>query len=588
MARQRVFTGQAVAPGIAVAETFLLKYESRSIERVPIHDKMVDNEHRRLDLAIAHARRDIRRHRTKALKTLGEVVARIFDAHLVILEDQPTFDQIRDLVKSDRVQVEYALWSVMDNIYRSLSAQKEAIFRDRAIDVRDVYQRLLGHLTDQPADAVIGVEKPSILVAHELHPADILQLDPDFIIGVATDVGGSTSHTAILTRILGVPSVVGLREITSHAKTGDRIVINGNSGKVILRPSQGQLEHYVEKEKIYRKYVQSLKDIHSLPAETKDGHRVKIAANIELPVEARKVKQFGGDGIGLFRSEYLFLAKRAIPTEKEQCVEYERVAEMLAPDPVIIRTFDIGGDKAFPGISIPPENNPFLGWRAIRVGLTHQEILLDQLRAMFRANKHGNIWIMFPMVSDLQELLKLKRLAKKARETLRQEGVRVNGSVKLGIMVEIPSVAIQADLFAKHVDFFSIGTNDLVQFTLAVDRTNEQVSSYYQPFHPAVLHLVEQTVQAGHAYKIPVGICGEFAGDPLATLLLVGMGVDELSVSPAMIPEIKKLIRSSTRIESQELARKIMACKSGNEAYDKILRHMKKRFADLPIWFGHK
>ncbi|MDP8206038.1 MAG: phosphoenolpyruvate--protein phosphotransferase [Candidatus Electryonea clarkiae] len=586
MAKQIQYVGQVVTPGIALGPAVLLKRGMRPVHRRVIDENSVVNELAALEKAIILTKRDIEAQRKRATRVLGEIVARIFDAHLLILDDEITFGQIKDEINEELFSAEYALWKTFDKIARNFSSQKEDIFRDRAQDVKDVSRRILMHLSGRKADVSFEINKASILIADELGPSDVLQIDPERIIGVATDVGGSTSHTAILTRVLGVPSVVGLRDITSKAQNGDMVALNGNSGKLILCPSKKVIARYREKETTYREYVDSLKDINHLPAITLDNHKVEIAANIELPNEVKKVKRYGAEGIGLLRTEYLFIAKGKVPSENEQVHEYRKLAETLSPHPVIIRTFDLGGDKAFPGSGIPPEANPFLGWRAIRVGLDRPEMLKTQFRAILKASAFGNVKLLLPMICDLSELKSARKIYKQARLELENENESFSPNIEVGMMVEVPSAALLASQFAPFVDFFSIGTNDLTQFTLAVDRGNQQVGHLYTPYHPAVLKLINETVQAGHNAGKWVGLCGEIAGDPLATMLLVGLGIDELSASPAAIPEIKKLIRSMSKPEAEKIAQKCLNARSAAEVYKYLSRTMRKKFAELPIWFG--
>ena len=586
MVRQVILTGQPVAPGIALGPAFLLSRERKNVPYSTISEASVEAELERLNDAMERTRIDLRFNRRKATRTLGDIVARIFDAHLMIMDDEPTFDGIREVIRTELVSAEYALYRTLEAIARQFDAQKEDLFRDRAQDVRDVGRRMLAHLTGAPTDTIGDLHEPAILIASELNPSDVLQMDPEMILGVATDAGGATSHTAILTRTLGVPSVVGLKEITSDCEPGNLVVINGNSGKVLVRPTPKQEEKYREKEKRYHDFRDSLRDIRDTKAITRDGHKIELAANIELPDEAKRVVRAGGDGVGLYRTEYLVLAHGGIPSEEVQVKEYRRVAQMLKGRPLVIRTFDLGGDKAFPGAGIKPEANPFLGWRAIRVALDRPEMLLPQLRAILRASPEGNFRIMFPMIGNLEELFAVKSMLGQARIELDREGIPYDKDIEVGIMVEVPSTALLADRFAPHVDFFSIGTNDLVQFTLAVDRSNEQVADLHQPFHPAVLQLIDRTVRAGKEAGVWTGLCGELAGNPLATLLLVGLGLDELSTSPSVIPEIKKLIITSTLEESRALAAEALTLGTVQEVRDLLLTTMKKRFKDMPIWFG--
>ncbi len=588
MNEHQIHVGLAVAPGIAVGPAVVLRRDEQTIPLRTIDESDIDTQIQLLDRSITNTRRDIEGHRKKAMASLGEIVARIFDAHLLIIEDEPTFDGIRELITSEKISADYAVWNTLSNIANSFASQKDILFRERAQDVRDVCRRLVGYLSGNPTETNIGVTEPSILITAELSPSDVLRLDPEQIRGIITGAGGSTSHTAILTRTLGVPSVVGLRGIMDGIHQGDTIVVNGNSGKVILNPTESELEKYRHKEKQYHEFIASLKDIQAKPAKTIDGHTVDLAGNIELPDEAKRALKMGGNGVGLFRTEYLFLASGGQPSEEEQYEHYKRTAEILTPKHLIIRTFDLGGDKAFPGFGIRSENNPFMGWRAIRIGLDRPDMLKKQLRAILRASVVGNIRIMFPMISGLKELIRARSILNDTMNQLENEEIPFDKNIPVGIMVEVPSVAIIAERFAPHADFFSIGTNDLAQFTLAVDRDNEQVAHLHTPFHPSVLRLIHGTVQAGHNQGIKVGLCGEFSSDPLATMLLIGLGVDELSTSPGLIPEVKKIIRSCSYDESKELAERVLELSTAEEVRETLLQEMKLRFADLPIWFGDK
>lgn len=582
-------TGQAVAPGIGLGPAFLLTRERRPVERVEIGGDQVDREHARLAEAIALARADLERQRDRASRRLGEMVARIFETHLMFLDDEPAFDKVRELVRDQLVDVRFALYTVLEEYAGRFEQQEDSYFQERAQDVRDVCRRLLAQLDGERDTVLAGVpDSPCVLLASELTPSDILHLPQEKIIAVAADTGGATSHTAILTRILGVPSVVGLRRVTSAAKPGEIVVVNGNSGKVVLRPDEHELATYRSKQTEYLEFVESLKDIRDVPAETTDGRRIRLHGNIEMPGEARTLLANGGDGVGLFRTEYLVLTHSRLPNEEEQYRTYREVVEALAGLPATIRTFDLGGDKAFPGAGIPPEDNPFMGWRAIRVALDRPQMIMPQLRAILRAGAHGPVQVMFPMISDLGEWRAAKQMIARAAEELEREGVPHEADIPAGMMVEVPSAALLADRFAIEVDFFSIGTNDLVQFTLAVDRANEQVAELHQPFHPAVLRLIRMTAEAGATHGVPVSICGEIAGQPLATLLLIGLGLGELSTSPSLVPELKKLVLSSSFTEAAELAGEALAMETAGEVREFVSDAMKQRFSNLPIWFGER
>jgi len=584
MDQPRIWTGSAVAPGIGLGPAFLLKRERKIVPRLEIED--AEHELTRLDKAIERARQTLQLHRDRASKRFGDVVARIFDTHLMILEDEPAFEDIREMIRNEMVAPRYAVYTVLEQYAKHFERQEDTYFRDRAQDVRDVCRRLVGQL-DGESDTVISdlPAEPVVLLAAELTPTDILRLPHDHIIAVATDAGGATSHTAILTRVLGVPSVVGLRDITKSVTPGETVVVNGNSGKAVVRPDDQQLATYQRKQKEYREFVASLADIRDMRPQTEDGHVIQLQGNIEMPSEAESVIRNGADGVGLFRTEYLVLTHGGLPDEEMQYQSYRDVIHALNGRPITFRTFDLGGDKAFPGAGIPVENNPFLGWRAIRVGLDRPEMMKPQLRAILRASVHGPSKLMFPMISALEELHACLAVLEEVYADLERDGVEYNREVPVGMMVEVPSVALLASRFAPLVQFFSIGTNDLVQFTMAVDRGNEQVAGLHQPFNPAVLNLIRMVADAGGMAQIPVSLCGEMAGQPLATLLLMGLGLTELSTSPSLVPEAKKLILSSTLEEARKLADEALRMDTALEVREHLLEHMKSRFNNLPIWF---
>jgi phosphotransferase system enzyme I (PtsI) len=586
MSKQKILTGQPIAPGIALGPAFPVHRTRPDVPVRPIDPEQVDTELTALDRAISLARRDLRHHRMKATRTLGDIVARIFDAHLLFLDDEPTFDSVRDAIRNEKIEAASALFRTLEGVAKSFDAQREDVFRDRAQDVRDVMNRILSRLLGGDVGVIGQIGTPSVLVVQELHPSDVMQLDMDTVLGVVATAGGATSHTAILTSSLGVPSVIGVKHALDEINAGDSVAVNGNSGKVVIRPTETQQRKYETKQKQYLHFVESLGDIRDSEAVTDDGHSVKLMANIEMPHEADRVLANGGDGVGLYRTEYLVPAAGGLPDEQSQVDEYTRVIERLSGKPLTIRTFDLGGDKAFPGAGIPPQPNPFMGWRAVRVAFERDEMLLPQLRAILRASVAGPVGIMFPMISHIEELFRVKALLEHAASELKMESLDFRDDIPVGIMVEVPGVALLADQFAPHVDFFSIGTNDLTQFTLAVDRSNELVADLHDPFHPAVLKLIEATVQAGKKHGIRVDLCGELAGNPLATLLLVGLGVDELSMTPALIPEIKRLIMSSTLAEAKQLAEKTLVLSSAAAVRKLLLKAMRKRFKDMPIWFG--
>jgi len=577
--------GISASPGIAIAPALLVSKAPQKIESRKLKESEIPAEINRFNEALLKTKVSIERTRAKAVTQTGDIVARIFDSHLLILEDPTFLEETLDGVRNQKINVEPLIDDFMQRMYRSLKAQKGEYFSQRADDVLDVSRRLIANLQGLKDDRMAELKRQVILVVSDLTPSEVIQLDARYIVGIATDFGGATSHTAILTRSLGVPTVTGLRNITELVCPSEEIVINGNSGKVVLFPTKSRLKAYREKRKRFKTFMTRLKKLRDLPTETTDGRHVVLMANIELPAETGTVINQGGEGIGLFRTEYLFLTGGSLPTEEDQLKEYRRVAEKLAPKPVIVRTFDVGGDKIMPGLDFPEEANPFLGWRAIRVGLDLPDLLKAQLSAILQASVYGDVRIMLPFISELDELRQAKQILKEVKDDLRQKKIPFNEEIKVGIMVEIPSAALIADALAAECDFFSIGTNDLVQYTLAVDRGNETVANLYTGFHPAVLKLIKKTVDAAHRAGIPAACCGELAGDPLAALLLVGLGLDELSVSPVGLPEIKKIIRSTNMDIAREVAEKAMTYTTSNEVHRYMLRTMKKQYADLPVWF---
>jgi phosphotransferase system enzyme I (PtsI) len=427
-----------------------------------------------------------------------------------------------------------------------------------------------------------------VVIAPDLSPSDIIHLDRTHILGIATNLGGATSHTAILTRSLEVPAVTGLKNVTDLVCPGHEVIINGNSGKVILQPTPQRLEEYRLKRKKFVSFWTRLKQLRDLPTQTTDGHRVRLMANIELPVEAHGVMTHGGEGIGLFRTEYLFLTRGSLPSESEQVKEYRCAIETVYPYPVTIRTFDLGGDKVMPGVEFPKEANPFLGWRAIRICLDLEDMFRAQFSAILQVSHQHDVRILLPLISDVSEVRRARTIMKGVMSDLSSKGIPFNPNIPLGIMVEVPSAVVMAKELARECDFFSLGTNDLVQYTLAVDRGNENVTHLFTPFHPAILRMIKTTIQAAHQRGIPVSICGEMAGDPLATLLLVGLEIDELSMAPLLLPEIKKIIRSTNFETARKIARQAFRYHTAASVEEYLIKTMKKMFADLPVWFSRE
>jgi phosphotransferase system enzyme I (PtsI) len=577
--------GSPASPGIAIGQTHFLRSEAAAIMPRKIAPSEVEPEIGRLERALEEARAAMHESRQRAIALAGLAVGRIFDAHLLILEDQELQKEVRERIAREQFAADFIVYDVMGRTIEMLEKQKGEIFRERAADVRDVRSQLLRFLLGPSEASFANLEEPSILVAVNLSPTDTLHLDRARIMGIATDLGGPTSHTAILARSFEIPAVVGLGDITTRVEDGQVLILNGNSGKVLVSPTSASLQEYRAKHKRYQQFLANLAGLRELPAETSDGHPIQLHGNIELPFEVESVRSHGGTGVGLFRSEYLFLTRDVPPSEEMQFEAYFKAAEAMWPHLITIRTFDLGGDKLHLGHA-PVERNPFLGWRGIRVSLSYPDLFRAQLRAILRASAKKNVRIMFPLIASLWEIREAKKAVEEAKAELRKEQIPFDEDIRLGIMIEVPSAVILADQLAKEVDFFSIGTNDLIMYTLAADRGNEMVAKYYGAYHPSVLLSILETVQRGHLVGIPVGLCGELAADPLATALLIGLGIDELSVSAGIIPEIKKIIRSIRLTDCQDIASAALELPTSEDVQRFLEGEMKRRFADLPIWFA--
>jgi len=585
--REITLRGLPTSPGIAIGRVFFFGQKALKPENKIIAQEDVDRELHRFDAALEKTRQSMEITREKAVKELGEIVGRIFDSHLLILEDVMLLEEVQDKISQERNSADYALYTVMSKTYNTLLAQKKDYFRERADDVRDVGIRVLFNLSGKSDRLEIQTDEPVIIAARIITPSEIVHLDRSLISGVMTDIGGVTSHTAILTRALEVPAVVGLKKVSMFADRTEIAVINGNSGKVILNPTPANQKLYRSKQERFQQFHTRLVDIRGLPAETTDGHKVELMANIELPNELGTADNHGAEGVGLFRTEYMYLLQNQFPSEEEQFNEYKNLAEKMAPRPVTIRTFDLGGDKAPRELEIGREANPFMGFRAVRISLARPELFKIQIRAVLRASVYGNIKIMFPLVTGIDELRKIKHVFRSVKQDLDREGVPYNKDLETGVMIEVPSAVIMAPELAKEVDFFSIGTNDLIQFTLAADRGNEMVAHLFQDLHPAILRMVKMTVEAGHNRGLKVSMCGEMASDPLATVILIGLGVDMLSVSPLALLEVKKILRSVSFEYAHDFANFVLSRRTYKDIRKEAKKMMKDKFADLPIWFSN-
>ncbi|WP_338461874.1 phosphoenolpyruvate--protein phosphotransferase [Brevibacillus borstelensis] len=492
---------------------------------------------------------------------LGQKEADIFQAHMMLLQDPELIGQIEVLLAAGNINAEAAVQKVTGELVSLFASLEDEYMRERAADIRDVGQRLLSCLQQVARDhrqgaarEEIGTLDAVIVVAHDLSPSDTAQLDTGLIKGFATQIGGGTSHSAIMARALGIPAVVGLGQALEQVEDGDLIVLDGTAGLLCLRPDEEELSSYEQKRADWLREKKRQARWAELPTVTQDGHRVELGANIGHPDECQAVQQVGGEGIGLFRSEFLFMNRASMPDEEEQFQAYRQVAQDMNGKPVVIRTLDIGGDKELPYMNLQSELNPFLGYRAIRLCLDREELFLTQLRAILRASHYGSVKLMYPMIATLEEWRAANRLLAEAKETLARAGIPFDPAIEVGLMIEVPAAALASELFARDADFLSIGTNDLIQYTLACDRMNEQVSGLYQPFHPAVLRLIRQVIDAAHRYGRRVSMCGEMASDPLAIPLLLGMGLDGFSMSASSVLAARELINQLSFEEMKELA----------------------------------
>lgn len=580
LTREIVFEGIAASPGIVIGPCFLFLESAWEPEAADVPRSRISAEIKIFRNAVHKVHARLKNSYEAVCQQLGKEPGEILEMQMAFLEDEIFLREVEDFIKKKRYAAPYAAFVIFRRKKEYFLKLSNEYFRDRAFDIQNLKEMIVKNMLGRDQAVSISIDKPSIVIADNLSPSDTVDLHQQQVLGLATNTGGKNSHTAIVARSLRVPAVVGLKQITKKVKTGDTVILDGNKGKVIVNPGAETIETYREQQRIFCVFEEELLKQSVLQAQTKDGKRIYIHANVEFENEVSHVMGVGADGIGLFRTEGYFLSRREFLSEEEQTRIYLRIAEQMYPRKVIIRTLDIGGDKMFPGIA-EQEENPFLGWRAIRFWLDHKTGFLAQLKAILRANVNGNVQILLPMVSGLGEILQVKELLEEARGVLRREGQKFEESIDLGIMIEIPSVVILADTLARHVDFFSIGTNDLVQYTLAVDRGNTRVAKLYSHFHPAVLRMIKMTLEAGQQANIPVEMCGEMAGDPLAVPLLIAMGFDNLSASPAAIPEIKKIVRELSFAECAAFYGEIKDLAVTGDIVNAVTVFFRKYFPDL-------
>ncbi|OZU88729.1 phosphoenolpyruvate--protein phosphotransferase [Virgibacillus indicus] len=537
--------GIAASSGIAIAKAYHLASPDLSFEK-----KSADNpneEIERLDKALEISKQELEKIKEHTKKELGDEHAEIFSAHLLVLSDPELINPMKDKISSDNVIAETALEEVANMFIDMFKNMENEYMRERAADIQDVTKRVLAHLLGASFPDPALIDEEVIVLANDLTPSDTAQLNRQFVKGFATDIGGRTSHSAIMARSLEIPAVVGTKDVTSEGKQNDMIIVDGNEGFVLINPSDEELTAYRQKQEEFAKQKEEWAKLKEEPTFSEDGEQVELAANIGTPDDVEGVLNNGGEGVGLYRTEFLYMGKNELPTEDEQYDAYKTVLEKMGDKPVVVRTLDVGGDKELNYLDLPKELNPFLGFRAIRFCLENENVFRPQLRALLRSSVHGNLKIMFPMIATLEEFRQAKAILLDEKENLKNEGKEVSEHIEVGIMVEIPSTAVTAKQFAKEVDFFSIGTNDLIQYTMAADRMNEQVSYLYQPYHPAILNLVNNVIEAAHSEGKWAGMCGEMAGDPIAIPILLGLGLDEFSMSATSILPARTQIRELSK-----------------------------------------
>ena len=568
--------GIAASDGVAVAKAYLLVQPDLSFSKVSVEDTAA--EEARLDDALAKSTAELQQIRDKAAQTLGEAEAQVFDAHLMVLSDPEMIGQIKQNMADNKVNAEAALKEVTDMYIGMFEAMDDnAYMQERAADIKDVAKRILAHLLNVTLPNPSMINEEVVVVAHDLTPSDTAQLDRNFVKAFVTDIGGRTSHSAIMARSLEIPAIVGTMEITAKVKAGDILAVNGIIGDVIVNPTDDQAAEFVEAGKAYAEQKAEWEKLKDAETVTADGKHFELAANIGTPKDLEGVHNNGAEAVGLYRTEFLYMDSPDFPTEEDQYKAYKAVLEGMAGKPVVVRTMDIGGDKELPYLKLPHEMNPFLGYRALRISLSElgDDMFRTQLRALLRASAHGNLRIMFPMVATLKEFRTAKKMYEEERQKLIDEGVEISNEIQVGIMIEIPAAAVLADKFAKEVDFFSIGTNDLIQYTMAADRMNERVSYLYQPYNPSILRLIKNVIDSAHAEGKWAGMCGEMAGDQTAVPLLVGMGLDEFSMSATSVLKTRSLMKRLSTTDMQELAKRALEdCDTMEEVVELIEQYV--------------
>jgi len=586
MMLEKRFKGIPASPGIVKGKVFLFNTDVDQVVARHIKKDDIPQEISRLENALIQTRKEILDLQGRISKGMGREHADIFNAQLLVVEDRALIEEVIKRLESERKNIEYIFQQVSQKYVKVFAEMEDEYLRERASDLRDVAHRVIHNLLGKKRDDLAHLKKEVIVIANDLSPSDTALMHKEKVIGFATDIGGRTSHTAIMARSLEIPAVVGLRDLSGKILPDTTVIIDGTAGIVIANPTRETISNYSKEKTKLEVFEEKLLELKKLPAETNDGHRVALAGNIELPEDVSGIIQHGAEGIGLYRTEFMYLNRTDLPDEEEHFNAYKTVVEKVYPHSVIIRTMDLGGDKFMSHIQVPREMNPYLGWRGIRFSLARLDIFKVQFRAILRASMYGNLKIMYPMISGLKELKKANEVLAGVKQDLKAKKIAFKDDIEVGAMIEVPSAGLITDLLVEEVDFFSIGTNDLIQYLLAIDRVNEKVAYLYEPTHPAVIRMLKHIIDAAHKAGVWVGMCGEMAGDPITALINVGLGIDELSTSAIVIPEIKKAIRSVSMKQLKKITAEIMDYKDGRQIYNHVHKFIRRNVPGLMLTEG--
>ncbi|MEY2496419.1 MAG: phosphoenolpyruvate-protein phosphotransferase system enzyme [Verrucomicrobiota bacterium] len=579
--QERRFQGVGVSPGIARGKIHVVRDDGDEVTRHRIEPSQIPDEIGRFETALIQTRSQILEMQERIAESIGAKDAGIFDAHLLVVEDRTLIDEVLRKLQTDLCNVEFVFQEVAKHYADTLSKIDDPYLRERALDIQDVTRRVVRNLQGKAPKDFLALTEQHILLAHNITPSDTATMNREVVLGLATDLGSRTSHTAIMSRSLGIPAVVGLHDVTEKLETGQQVLLDGYNGLLILDPTPDTLWHYGELEHKKVLVDEQLTGLRETKSITRDGRHIVLSANIELPDEVEAAPKNGAEGIGLYRTEFLYLNRTTLPSEEEQYETYRKVAEQVQPHPLIIRTFDLGGDKVAGALDAGDEMNPFMGHRAIRFCLEHLDIFKQQLRGIMRASAVGNVKIMFPMISGLEELRRALSVLEECKTELAREGHAFDEGTEVGAMIEIPSAAMCAERLGREIDFFSIGTNDLIQYAIAVDRVNERVAHLYEPTHPAVLRLLKMVADAARANNIWVGVCGEMAGDLTMVPLLLGLGMDELSVGASLVPRVKRAVQSLSQGECQKLVGELMELDTASDILARCTEMAQANYGEL-------